>query len=49
MHGRSRMTIEHHIPSCIAGMEHVRFSPTRQALFAASAKRVEVFGASQEG
>ena len=32
-----------------AGTEHVGFSPTRQTLFAPSAKTSEVFGESHEG
>ena len=37
MHGRSRMTEDHRIPT--TGTEHVGFSPPRQALLAPSAKR----------
>ena len=50
MHGRSRMTIWYR-PSHPYDVrtEHVRFSPTRQALLAPSAKRREVFGESHEG
>ena len=34
VHGRSRKTIDPRIPASYAGMEHVGFSPTRQALLA---------------
>ena len=34
IHGQSRMTIDHHIPTCNAGTERVGFSPTTQTWLA---------------
>ena len=49
MHSHRLKTMDRRIHPYYAGTEHVKFSPTGQALLAPSPEHSEVFGESHEG